>query len=123
MTTDLGTRLAEAIAAKDTDAVVSLLSPGVDFKAVTPRKFWEAATPTEVLDVLFGHWFQEDARIDALVEVTTGPPVEDTERVGYRFAITNSDGAHTLEQQAYYRADGDRIGYLRVVCSGFRPVP
>ena len=41
--------------------------------------------------------------------------------MGYRFAITNPDGRHTVEQQAYYRTDGDRISYLRIVCSGYRP--
>jgi hypothetical protein len=119
--TDLGTRFAEAIAAKDADALTSLLAPDVDFRALTPRKFWEAASPEEVLEVVFGNWFEEGDRIDALVGVTSGAPVEDTHHVGYRFAITNPDGRHTVEQQAYYRSDGDRIGYLRVVCSGYRP--
>jgi hypothetical protein len=119
---DLGTRFAEAIAAKDADTLAALLAPDVDFRALTPRKFWEAGSPEEVLEVVFGNWFEEQDRIDALVDVTLGEPVEDTEHVGYRFAITNPDGQHTVEQQAYYRAEGDRIGYLRVVCSGYRPV-
>ncbi len=119
---DLGTRFAEAIAGRDTAGLVALLAADVDFKALTPRKFWEGSTPTEVLDTVFGNWFEEEDRIDALVDVARGEPVEDTEHVGYRFAITNPDGAHTVEQQAYYRTDGDRISYLRIVCSGYRPV-
>ena len=123
MTTDsLGVRLAEAIAAKDSDAVTSLLAADVDFRALTPRKFWEASEPAAVLEILFDNWFEESDHIDALVDVTEGADVEDTHEVGYRLAITNPDGAHTVEQQAYYRADGDRISYLRVVCSGYRPV-
>ena len=122
MTDALGVRLAEAIAAKDTDAVTALLAPDLDFRALTPRKFWEASTPDEVLEILFDNWFEESDHIDALVDVTEGADVEDTHEVGYRLAITNPDGAHTVEQQAYYRADGDRISYLRVVCSGYRPV-
>jgi len=118
---DLGTRFAEAVAAKDTVALTELLAPEIDFRALTPRKFWEAATPAEVLDILFDSWFEEQDHIDALVDVSVGTPVEDTQQVGYRFAITNPDGPHTVEQQAYYRADGDQIGYLRVVCSGYRP--
>lgn len=118
----LGRRFAEAIAAKDADALTSLLAPDVDFRALTPRKFWEADSPEKVVEVVFGSWFKETDHIDELVAVTEGPDVEDTDHVGYRFAITNPDGAHTVEQQAYYRADGDRIGYLRVVCSGYRPV-
>ena len=119
---DLGKRFAEAIAAKDVDAITSLLAPEVDFRALTPRKFWEATSPAEVVDVLFDNWFEEQDHIDALVDVTSGTPVEDTQQVGYRFAVTNPDGPHTVEQQAYYRADGDQISYLRVVCSGYRPV-
>jgi hypothetical protein len=118
---DLGTRFAEAIAAKDADTLAALLAPSVDFRALTPRKFWEAGSPEEVVEVVFGSWFEEQDHIDALVDVTSGAPVEDTQQVGYRFAITNPDGAHTVEQQAYYRADGDRIDYLRIVCSGYRP--
>ena len=119
---DLGSRFAEAIAAKDADAITALLAPDVDFRALTPRKFWEASTPADVVDVLFANWFESDDHIDALVDVTVGTPVEDTQHVGYRFAITNPDGPHTVEQQAYYRADGEQISYLRVVCSGYRPV-
>jgi hypothetical protein len=118
---DLGKDLAEAIAAKDADAVTAVLAPEVDFRALTPRKFWEATTPAEVLDILFENWFEAADHIDALVDVTVGAPVEDTQQVGYRFAITNPDGPHTVEQQAYYRTEGDRISYLRIVCSGYRP--
>lgn len=121
MTESLGRRFAEAIAAKDSEALRSVLSPDLDFRALTPRKFWEAADADEVLEIVFGSWFEESDHIDELVEVTDGEDVEDTHRVGYRFAITNPDGAHTVEQQTYYRAEGDRIDYLRVVCSGFRP--
>lgn len=117
----LGTRFARAIAARDQDALAALLAPEVDFRALTPRKFWEGSDPDAVLDTVFGHWFEESDHIDELVTVTEGPDVEDTHHVAYRFAITNPDGAHTVEQQAYYRADGDRIDYLRVVCSGYRP--
>ncbi len=118
---DLGTRFAEAIAAKDAHTITALLAPDVDFRALTPRKFWEASTPADVLDVLFANWFEPDDHIDALVGVTVGTPVEDTQQVGYRLSVTNPDGPHTVEQQAYYRADGDRISYLRIVCSGYRP--
>jgi hypothetical protein len=118
---DLGTRFAEAIAAKDEDGLTALLTPDVDFRALTPRKFWEGSTPADVLDAVFGNWFKEQDRITELVDVTPGAPVEDTEQVGYRFAITNPEGPHTVEQQAYYRAEGDRISYLRIVCSGYRP--
>ena len=72
--------------------------------------------------MVFANWFEEQDHIDALVDVSSGTPVEDTQHVGYRFAITNPDGEHTVEQQAYYRTEDDRISYLRIVCSGYRPV-
>jgi len=120
--TALGVRLAQAIASKDSEALTALLDPEVDFRALTPRKFWEATRPDEVLEILFDNWFEDSDHIDELVDVRHGDDVEDTHEVGYRLAITNPVGAHTVEQQAYYRTDGDRISYLRVMCSGFRPV-
>ena len=36
-------------------------------------------------------------------------------------ALRTPDGAHTAEQQAYYRGEDERITHLRVMCSGFRP--
>ena len=121
MTDALGVRLAEAIAAKDTDALTSLLAPDLDFRALTPGKFWEATTPGDVAEVVFGTWFKVSDHVDALVHVTEGADVEDTHEVGYRLAITNADGPHTVEQQAYYRTEDGRISYLRVMCSGYRP--
>lgn len=122
MSGSTGTRFADALARKDTTALRALLAPDVDFLGLTPRRLWEAGTVDGVLDVLLGNWFAEQDRIDSLVQVTEGEPVADTRHVGYRLAITTPDGPHTVEQQAYYRVDGDRIGYLRVLCSGYRPV-
>jgi len=45
----------------------------------------------------------------------------DRERVGYRFEGQNPDGPFVVEQQAYYEQRDGRIGWMRVVCSGFRP--
>lgn len=119
-TTDLGTRFATSLAAKDSDALTALLTPDVDFLGLTPRRMWEAHAPEEVLEVLWT-WFGEEDRIDALHAVSSGEPVEDTEHVEYRLTVVTPDGPHTVAQQAYYRTDGDRIAYLRVMCSGFRP--
>ena len=37
-------------------------------------------------------------------------------------AANHPQGPHAVEQQAYYRAAGDRISFLRVMCSGYRPL-
>ena len=122
MTTSLGKQLVDAIATRDPDALTALFSPELDFRAVTPGKFWEASTPDEVVGIVFGNWFEGSDHIDAVAAVDEGDPVGDTERIGYRFDITKPDGPHQVEQQVYYRTEGDRLSYVRIVCSGYRPV-
>ncbi|GIL34657.1 hypothetical protein PDTK01_07330 [Phycicoccus sp. DTK01] len=117
----LGPRLAAAIAAKDPDTVRALVAPDVDFRGLTPGRAWEGTGAEALVEVLFGAWFEPSDEVRALLDVTVGAPVEDTERVSYRLALRNGDGDFTAEQQAYYRTEGERITYLRVLCSGFRP--
>ena len=119
--TSVGEAWVRAIATGDREAFTSLLTDDIDFRGVTPRRAWEGATPDAVADVVLGRWFDDDVRIDEAVEVTEDV-VADTRRVGYRFLTTTADGPHLIEQQAYYRTDGDAIDYLRIVCSGYRPV-
>jgi hypothetical protein len=119
----LGRRFAEALAAKDVDQLSALLAADVDFRGLTPQKFWEAADNAAVIDILLGTWFAPDENIEEVLDLDEKNPVEDTAHVSYRFAISTPGGRHTAEQQAYYRAADDQISYLRVLCSGFRPVP
>ena len=121
MSVTLGGRLARAIADKDEAGLRALLAADVDFKGLTPGRVWEGFSPDDVLDIVLGHWFEESDRIVG-DHADDGEAVGDTERVSYRFDIDNADGSHVVEQQVYYRATDDgRIGYARVVCSGFRP--
>lgn len=46
----------------------------------------------------------------------------DRQRVGYRLRVRNDDGLHLVEQQAYLSERDGRIGWLRVMCAGYRPV-
>ena len=110
---DLGSALAIAIAEKDEEGVLALLVPGIDFRGLTPGRPWEASTAEEVVDLVFGSWFDESEEITALLGVEIGDPVEDTHRVGYRLAVRTPDGDHVVEQQAYYRTDGEQITHLR----------
>jgi hypothetical protein len=122
METDLGESFAHAIAAKDAPALLRLLSPEVDFRAMTPSRFWEASSAAEVVnEVIFGRWFEGTDRIDA-VDAIECDVVGDRRRVGYRFRVTNSDGTFLVEQQAYFSVAHDRIDWLRVMCSGYRRV-
>jgi hypothetical protein len=122
MTATVGERFARAVAAKDAPALLGLLAPEIDFRALTPGRFWESSSATEVVnDMIFGHWFEPTDRIDD-VEAIENDVVVDRNRVAYRFHITNDDGAFIVEQQAYYNTDGDTIDWLRIMCSGYRPV-
>jgi len=112
--------LARAMAGKDRPGLLELLADDVDFRALTPGRAWEAGTAHEVADILVGTWFEPQDDIVGLVGVEDGEPVEDTRRVGYRFAVRTPDGDFTVEQQAYYRTEQGRIVHLRLLCSGFR---
>src|SRR5690348_604320 len=96
----IGERFARAVAAKDAPALVELLAPEVDFRAMTPGRFWEAGSAAELVDdVILGHWFEPTDRIDGIEGIETDVVV-DRERVGYRFHVSNDDGAFVVEQQA-----------------------
>lgn len=117
--TTLGSRFAAAIAGRDRDALRSVLGEEMDFKGLTPGRFWEADNAADVDGIVFDHWFEETDRITGVTHVDEGE-VGDTQRVGYGFDLECPDGPYVVEQQAYYRALDDRIVHLRIVCSGFR---
>jgi hypothetical protein len=120
--TTIGERFARALAAKDFDQVAGLLDPEVDFRGMTPSRFWEAGSPTQVVDDVLKWWFEDQDVIEALVGLETGR-VGDRDRVAWRLAVSTPDGPHLVEQQAYYSVSGGRISWMRVLCSGFRPAP
>ncbi len=114
-----GERFARAIAAKDSPALLEVLAPYVDFRAMTPGRVWEAASAQEVVDdVIFGNWFEPSDDIAHIESIET-ESVADRARVIYRFRVNNPDGAFLVEQSAYYALNGDRISWLRVMCAGY----
>ena len=119
--TEIGPALAQAIAVKDADGLRALLAPDVDFTAITPRRYWDSGDRDEVVSIVFGGWFEDRDHIDAVEHVDTDS-FADRQRVGYRFSVTNPDGRFLVEQQAYLGVEDGRIGWMRLVCSGFRPV-
>jgi hypothetical protein len=36
--------------------------------------------------------------------------------------VRNSDGEHLVEQQAYMSERDGQIGWLRIMCAGYRPI-
>jgi len=120
MAASLGERFARALAAKDFDRLVSLLHPEVDFRGMTPGRFWEASNAVQAVDEIVRSWFEDSDQIDELLQVETSR-VADRERVGYRLAVSNPDGSFIVEQQAYYETSDGSITWMRVLCSGYRP--
>lgn len=120
-TTTLGADFAAALAAKDYARLNDLMHPEIDFRALTPNRFWEAGDSQAVIAQVLRDWFAEKDEIDALEHVESDA-VADCDRVGYRFRVHNPDGRFLVEQQAYLTERDGRIGWMRVVCSGYRPV-
>jgi hypothetical protein len=117
----LGSAFAEALARKDFDTVQSLLHPEIDFRGLTPRRHWEADTPDGVIQGVLRTWFEDSDEIEELVYLESDS-FSDRQRVGYRFHGHNQDGRFVVEQQAYLTERDGQIGWMRVVCSGFRPL-
>jgi hypothetical protein len=117
----LGSSFAAALALKDFDRVRELLHPEIDFRSLTPRRVWEAEDPEAVIGGTLRQWFDDSDEILELLHLETGA-FADRERVGYRFLVRNPEGLFEVEQQAYIGERDGRIGWLRVLCSGFRPV-
>jgi hypothetical protein len=120
MTETLATAFAQAVAAKNLGGIRDLLHPEIDFRGMTPGRVWDAAGPGDVLAAL-GTWFDDDDVIEDVESLETDT-FADRERVGYRFRIRNKDGLHLVEQQAYLSERDGHIGWLRIMCAGYRPV-
>jgi hypothetical protein len=119
--TTLGNAFANALAQKDFDTLSALLHPEIDFRGLTPRRTWEAGNPDEVIQGILRQWFEDSDHIEELVNVETDS-FADRQRVAYRFRVRNPDGLHAVEQQAYLEERDGKIGWMRVLCSGFRPI-
>jgi hypothetical protein len=119
-TTTLGTEFARAFAGKDGGRVRELVHAEIDFRGLTPNRSWEASDPDALVEILFGRWLEDTDEVQSLDSVETDS-FSDRERVGYRLTVKNPDGDFVVEQQAYIGTRDDRIGWMRVVCSGFRP--
>lgn len=110
------------MATKDAPALLELLHPEVDFRAMTPGRVWEANVASAVVDdIILSKWFDTTDVIESIEGIETDT-VADRSRVGYRFRVNNADGAFLVEQQAYFDVEGDRISWVRILCSGYRAI-
>jgi hypothetical protein len=119
-TATVGTEFARALAAKDRARLSELLDANVDFCGLTPGRNWRAQHRDGALKILLDHWFEVSDEITA-VESIESDAFADRQRVGYRFRVENPEGRFLVEQQAYIGEKDGTIGWVRIVCSGFRP--
>jgi hypothetical protein len=117
----LGSSFAAALALKDFDRLRELLHPEVDFRGLTPSRAWEAEDAEALVSGVLREWFEDSDEILELEHLETSA-FADRERVGYRFLVRNPEGLFEVEQQCYIGERDGRIGWMRTVCSGFRPV-
>jgi len=117
----LGRRFVEALALKDAEALRAVLHPEVDFRGMTPNRFWEAHDRDAVLEILLGDWFGADDKLEELA-LMQSDAFADREQVRYRFRGSNRDGPMVVEQQAYLTERDGLVGWMRAVCSGQRPL-
>jgi hypothetical protein len=109
----------EAILARDLSRACSLLHADIDFRAMTPKRIWEAEDPAGVEEVLRA-WFEHPEREVERVEPTEPGSVEDTLQVGWRVHGSDANGPFVYEQLAYVREEQGQVVWLRVMCSGPR---
>ena len=120
MTAALGTRFVDALATRNREGLEAVLHPDVDFRGLTPNRVWEAGDAADVLEIVLGSWFEPADEVDELVLVESDA-FADREQLRFRLRGHNADGPFVVEQQAYLSERDGRIGWMRVVCSGFRP--
>lgn len=119
----LGDKFGAALAAKDAAALRDMLDDKVDFRAMTPNHTWEGQTPITVIDdVVLGTWFASCDSMELVEAIGTGV-VGDRHGFGYRLHGTNGDGRFVIEQRAYADVAEGKITWMRVLCSGFQPLP
>ena len=97
-----------------------LLATPVTFRAVTPRRFWDADTAIGVADVILGVWFGPDKQVTDITSLATDS-VGDVQKVSYRLRVDLESGSSVIEQVIYYTQVDGQIVDLRLACSGFRP--
>jgi hypothetical protein len=119
----VGERFARALAAKDSGALRALLADPLDFQALTPGRHWQADTGRQAVEeIILARWFGTGDDITELCSVTPGR-VLDREHVAYRVRVRREGRDYLVEQQAYYNAEGPRITWMRVLCSGYQSFP
>lgn len=119
--TPLGEQLVRALVASDLTAVRPLFAPEIDFGALMPKRLFEA-TGDDAVVAIFEEWYPNPVVIEA-IEALESAAIADRRRVGFRIRWSDpTEGTFVNEQQAYHDVTDGKISWLRLVCSGDRPI-
>jgi hypothetical protein len=116
---DIGERWVAALRAADFAGLGRCLAPDVRIRAVLPSRFADASGRDEAA-ALLQQWLGGE-RGFAVVAASSGT-VGDVLRLDYRVRISGPEPC-LMEQHGYCRVGADGIADLRLVCSGWMPVP
>jgi TusA-related sulfurtransferase len=109
-----------ALTTRRRSALLDSLDGDVQLRALLPRRHVELTGAVEVADELLA-WFAEVPHIVALE--TRVEPVGDLWHAGYRCQLDGLTPRLVVEQHAYCEVSTGRITAIRLLCSGFRPLP
>ena len=118
----IGSRFVGALAAKDDAALRGLFDPEVAFRGLTPREAWEASTPDQVLEVLFGNWIEPGDHVQEVLGYES-EQISDRTRLRYRLRVETEGTTYLVDQQGYFDSANGQITRMSLMCSGFRPWP
>ena len=118
---ELGRAFAQALAAKDHGRLREVLDPELDFRGLTPNRQWQTHGSGAFCDEVVALWLEDTDHVDELIDVLADR-FADRERLTYSFRGRSDDGPFVVEQLAYFTVRDGRIDWLRILCSGFRPL-
>lgn len=112
----LGRRFVEALATKEPEAVGAVLHPEIDFRALTPNRFWDAARPRRRARDRAG-CLVRPTRCTGRARSARPDAFADRQQGRFRFRGHNHDRPMIVEQQAYLTERDGLIDWMRIVCS------
>jgi hypothetical protein len=116
---DIGERWAAALRAADFAGLGRCLAPDVRIRAVLPSRLADASGRDEAV-ALLRQWLGGE-RGFAVLAASSGT-IGEVLRIDYRVRIAGPEPC-LMEQHGYCRVGADGISDLRLVCSGWVPVP
>ena len=114
----IGTRLVEAIAARDRESLAACFAADADFRALIPPGLRERTGAGDASEIVMS-WFADATELELVrSHVET---VGDRLHVAYNFRGVEEGEPFVVEQQLYCETSDGKIVSASLLCSGFRP--